>query len=412
MASHNKPGRFRKLRDLLSSTTRRVMAFVVAVGAVAGAISGVKALLPPSPGPIPTPETLVARFGSVSAYPEISLEQYDASAGSGGVVKGSPKPAKTSAVTYLLAADTMIAATGSTAGLQATSGTSASASTKTLSIPAAPTGRTSPPPTTLAIEKLRETSTERKYPIRSGGKIPTTTPAIPYPQQRSVPTAARVASPSRQSFHHVAGALVTEGAGAPKSKVAAVLDALSSADTSESEVSSANPEGTESTTTTESEAPGSGTSSQPVLPALSKACLSSCGENQEIENALTYDPNPVKAAEAVAALFNDSRGEIVDKRLYPIGAMVSYTLELDGFAHSKETLEWSLLAAASGRALPRRWWRDVIVAHIEPTVNHESISGTFWVPVPPKRSDYVVHLVLLNADGVAYASSDSRPNFH
>jgi hypothetical protein len=145
---------------------------------------------------------------------------------------------------------------------------------------------------------------------------------------------------------------------------------------------------------------------------LPKECQSTCGATQEIEKALTYDPNPVKAAEAVAAVFNDSRAEIVGRRLYPIGAMISYTVNLDGFAHRRATLEWSLLRQGKKRRLPKRWWHDVIVAHVEPTVNHESLSGTFWVPVPPERGDYLVHLALLDANGVSHASSDSQPAFH
>ncbi|HEY3960157.1 MAG TPA: hypothetical protein VGL68_06570 [Solirubrobacteraceae bacterium] len=361
MAPRKKTEILRKARGLLSIIPRRIMAFVVAVGVVVTAIGGVKALLP---SPIPEPPREAA-FSSISAYPEITLQHYDANAGPGNVVTGSPARVETGTVTYLLAADT----------------------SKTSIAPVSPTNKVTPPPPTIAIENLRKESVERKYPSRPGGKIPTVKLAVPYPQERPVRVAPSVASPPRQAFHHVAGALVTEGAGVSKRDVAAVIKTLP-------RVSASEPGGS------------------PVLPAVSETCHAQCGEIQEIAHAATYDQDPIKAAEAVAAVFNDSRGERVGKRIYPIGAMISYTLKLDGFAHSKETLEWSLLAASSGRTLPRPWWRDVVVSHVEPTVNHETLSGTFWVPVPPERGDYMVHLTLLDAKGISYASSDSRPDFH
>ncbi|HXP36989.1 MAG TPA: hypothetical protein VN817_04410, partial [Solirubrobacteraceae bacterium] len=221
----------------------------------------------------------------------------------------------------------------------------------------------------------------------------------------------------------VEGAVLSEGAGVSKREVSQVLGLLEHAPTSAPTAGSAPgeaPAGTQSTSTpatsaappTESAASSAtaGASAQVVLPSRCHSTV--CGATQEIERALTYDPNPVKAAQAVAAVFDDSRAEIVGKRLYPIGAMVTYNVSLEGFAGREATLEWSLIGKANRRPLPRPWWRNIVVAHIKPAVNDESLDGTFWVPVPPEHGDYLVHLVLLDGNGVAHASSDSTPAFH
>jgi len=128
-----------------------------------------------------------------------------------------------------------------------------------------------------------------------------------------------------------------------------------------------------------------------------------------VDKELSYDPNPIKAAQAVAAIFTNSRAEVVGHRLYPVGALISYTVKLDGFAGSQATLKWSLWSMTSRQPLPRSWWRDVIAAQIRPSVPDESISGKFWVPMPPRRGDYVVQVVLTNSEGIANATSDSAP---
>lgn len=257
-----------------------------------------------------------------------------------------------------------------------------------------------------------------------GGRIVTTKSVVPFPVQTHTVPETPSASPPKQTFHQVAGARVTNGTGASQSTVNAVLGALSNIGTTETETPSQGAEGEGSSTTSTTTTPPptskqekSGAPLPEPIPVprqvvLPKSCSSLCGATQEIDKALTYDPNPVTAAEAVAAIFNDSRAEVVGRRLYPIGAMVSYTINLDGFAHKKATLEWSLFATGGRRPPPKPWWRDVVVAHIEPVVSHESLAGTFWVPVPPERGDYVVHLVLLDSSGTPHASVDSKPDFH
>ncbi len=131
-----------------------------------------------------------------------------------------------------------------------------------------------------------------------------------------------------------------------------------------------------------------------------------------VDKELTYDASPVKAAQAVAAIFANSRAEVAGHHLYPLGARISYTVKLDGFAGSEAALKWSLWSTAGRQPLPRNWWRDVTAALIKPSVNHESISGTFWVPMPPRHGDYVVQVTLTDRNGLAHAGGESTPPIH
>lgn len=433
-------GRWTSLKGFLFGTRRRIVGFAAAVGTVASAIGGVYALLPKPR------ETLDASFSGVTAYPEVSLEQYDQRSSASNVVEGAPQPAAGARVYYRLAADTTASPATSTAS-EAT-GPPAITSTGTEALtPASPSAPPSgslggspstPPPGSKVPPGSGNTPQEnpakppaqkakRRRRLRHpGARITTTAPDVPYPTQIQPAPATSSSTPTPQApARAVQGARVTEGTGASKGNVTAVLKALSHIGAPQAEAPSGG-EGqapgapaptTAPTTTAPAPAPPPGTPVPKAQSGLARIvlphkCRSSCGATQEIDQALTYDPNPVKAAEAVAAVFSNSRAEVVGRRLYPIGAEISYTVNLDGFAHSKAILEWSLVSRASGRPLAKPWWRNVVVAHIEPTVSRESLSGRFWVPVPPQRGDYLVHLVLLDANGVPHAAGDSAPTFH
>jgi hypothetical protein len=273
----------------------------------------------------------------------------------------------------------------------------------------------------------------RKGAKRPGGKVALGSSSAPYPQEtQAAPSPQSVAAPPpAPSLHPVTGALVSEGAGVSHGSVAAVAALLAAKPAEPAAGRSPSVEASTQTTTVESaQAPLATptTSAAPTLPAapasravgtqathivLPSRCSSrTCGATQEIERALTYDPNPVKAAEAVAAIFNDSRAEVVGRNLYPLGAEVTYNVTLKGFAHSTATIAWSLVGKADKRPLARPWWRDIVVAHVTPTVNEESLDGSFWVPMPPEHGDYLVKLYLLDSRGVPHATSYSEPTFH
>jgi hypothetical protein len=425
-----------------------VLALAAAVGTITGAIAGVLALLPNPPEPVS-----LASFSGVTAYPEISLEQYDARERS--TIVATSHTASTGVIAYSLAADTTSlptstshakanqaveptgTGTGTGTGTAPTDTTSTSSTTEIPSstTPGTPTHTTPKTPKTPKTEPVEpppkppEPRPKRKGqpvaiaplkgPVRAGGRIKRRSASTPYPQEEPVAAKATVtASPPPQSLHPVEGALLGEGAGVSKGEVSQVLGLLEHAPTGVPTTGSAGGEAEAGTQPTATPTPTEKSTSSPTPAAsaqvvLSPRCHSTvCGATQEIERALTADPNPVKAAQAVAAVFDDSRAEVVGKRLYPIGAMVTYNVSLQGFANQELTLEWSLIGKANRRPLPRPWWRNIVVAHIKPAVNSESLDGTFWVPIPPEHGDYLVHLVLLDSNGVAHAASDSAPTFH
>ncbi len=427
-----------RLSQLLSTTTRRVLALAGAVGVVTGAVAGVLALLPK---PKPKPDVHVASFAGVMATPEVSLEQYDVRASS--TVVGGTRTASVGhtlqigGVSYRLAADTTTPATGpeGEAGNTGTTGTTPAATTNTGEEPAVeptvthttttpattpakstPATQPTPPPRAPGGRVPGHRPTPRRVVKRRGARITQSSPAVPYPQEQSEQAQQAVTTPPAQPLHPVAGALVSEGAGVSHESVATVASLLSAKGAEAPEpVAGTSPGGeaatsTPTTPTTGAEPSASEPARHVVLPGRCGA--GTCGATQEIEKALTYDPNPVKAAQAVSAIFNDSRAEVVGRNLYPLGAEVSFNVSLKGYAGEDLTVAWTLVGRADKRALARPWWRDIVVAHVKSTVDEESLPGSFWVPMPPERGDYLVKVVLLDPGGNALAVAYSAPAFH
>lgn len=396
MTSQRTSARKQRVADALSTTPRRVLAAFAAVATITGAIAGVIALLPKSN------DTLTASVEALSARPEVSLEQYDVRAGS--PIDGTAQASTgIRAISYRLAAYTSRSRSRTPAApsepehAEGSFTGHASESGQLSRTPSRTTSTNGPEDVTSGGEESKDTSAGSTSPHakRTGGKITREPLGGSYPKE--VPEAFlagqgadRHGAPAAESQRRVEGAVVSEGEGKTTVDVGEVAGLIASGKAGEAPVHEA-------------------AAARIVLP---RSCQTgSCGATQEIERALTYDPNPVKAAQAVAAVFKNSRSEVVGKRLYPVGAMVSYTVNLQGFAHKHATLQWSLTGGARKHPLPRPWWHDVVVAQIEPTVNNETLSGSFWVPMPPARGNYEVHLIVLDDRGIQHCERDTAP-FH
>lgn len=384
MTSQRTSARKQRFAEALSTTPRRVLAAFAAIGTITGAIAGVIALLPKSP------DTLTASVEALSARPEVRLEEYDERAGS--PIDGTAHASRgIRTISYRLAADV------------ATSSSATPAQSEAERAEGPSTGEHASEAEGLSSEPSRTTSTNGSEGSASGGEGSTdagdgsTTPHAKraggeitlkplggsYPKEVSdASLAERDAPPAPEAQRKVEGAVVSEGEGKVPVDVAKVAIRA------------------------EGEAPA-GDGVRVVLP---RSCRTgSCGATQEIERAMTFDPNPIRAAQAVRAVFKNSRAERVGKSLYPLGAMVSYTVNLRGFAHKHPELRWALTGGARKHRLPRPWWHDVVVARIEPTVNDETLSGTFWVPLPPAHGRYQVHLIVLDEHEVEHGWRDSAP---
>jgi len=147
--------------------------------------------------------------------------------------------------------------------------------------------------------------------------------------------------------------------------------------------------------------------------ALPRECESSTcpATTTLIEDELAYHHDPAVAARYVARAFADSRGRVIDHKLHPIGAAVNYTIDLVGFAHQEAILVWSLWPAGGDQPLLRTWLRNVIAREVTPGRENETFSGLFWVPLPPRRGEYAVHLTLYTRDHVEHGEMATEPPF-
>jgi hypothetical protein len=200
---------------------------------------------------------------------------------------------------------------------------------------------------------------------------------------------------SSAPFKETEGVLARDGNGTDPEEEKAVVEDMSEIELTAEELTAKSPEGESATV------------------AVPDACNSPpCAMTPMIDSALTYDSDPVKAAHAVAAAFADSRGRVVEGKLYPSGVAVSYTIDLAGFADREAILEWSLWSQSDGRPLPKSWLRNVIAKEVKPKADDESFSSQFWIPSPPSRGDYVVHLAVYDSDHVERGEVETAPPFH
>lgn len=352
----------RYVKWFLSNTTR----LVLTIGAFAGAVAAVIALLPKSA------DTFEASFTNVTAEPGVSLEHYDVElVGEGDrSLRRSRSSASMPVAVYRLAAD--IAAPPGLAGADA----------EAEGEPAEESSTTSTETTSAASEAPGETSS-----TSSSASNASTSGTL---SSTSSTETASSSSPPPASATPIDGAQVAEGTGAPEAERHSVIRRLE----------------------------------RTSLPSA-KGCLSPCetrwlggthhspnGLNAFIDHELVYH-DPIMAAHALAARFASCRLKVEGHRQSPLGAMVTYNLTLSGFAGRWLTVLWSLESTTSGQQVPRCWWREVNAEQIKPTVDHRSFSGEFWVPMPNEPGDYRIHLVLTDREGsTEYVSKSSEPTIH
>jgi hypothetical protein len=372
-----------RIKRFLSNTT----SLVVGIGALAGAVAAVIALLPK-----PT-ETFEVSFGSVTAEPGVSLEHYEATATS---LQGSPSPAPAGIVVYRLAADRTVSppvsATVASGEDKTSSEPTDTSTTSVTTVPPPPittttsTGKTiTTPPSTTTTGKTIPSTSSTPTSTTGGGTSSTGTPSSP-------------ALPSPSSVHSIGGADVAEGTGAPEAEGSAVVKALEATPVPSSAERPSEP----------SEA----CSSPCEIRWLGATHGSSSGLNAIVEHELIYN-NPTRAAQALAARFANCQAKIEGHRLSPVGAVITYNLTLDGFAGRWETVSWSLESIKNGQEVPKCWWQGVRAEQIKPTVDHKSFTGEFWVPMPRRYGDYRVHVVLSGSgSGMTYQSKNSVPPLH
>jgi hypothetical protein len=385
MSAKQKRGVIDKATNFLSNTRNLIMAIATLVIAVAGAVAAILALVSGgTPPPIPEPE---ARFSGVRAYPDVGLNQFVVRSEEGEAPARPATPVKTGAIVYRLLADTAGTSTSphGSVGARIEHGTGASRAQVVAVLDALPTSSQSTHGT-----RPGEASTQ-------GGETGTQTGTTPAPS-----TATETATTT--SAVTTTGPTTTGVAPSATQTTEPLI--YDQAPTTTSTETAAR------TTSAGTRTPTAATRPGPEIVIPDSCRIAFCGATEEIDKALTDSPDAATAAAAVAELFRDSRAEILDHKLYPVGMAVAYSLKLIGWAHRRATLKWSLWSEGQNQALPRPWWRNITVAQITPTSNQEPLNGEFWVPIPPNHGNYFIHLKLYDAKGKARADSDSLPLVH
>jgi hypothetical protein len=138
--------------------------------------------------------------------------------------------------------------------------------------------------------------------------------------------------------------------------------------------------------------------------ALPDRCRHSCAISSAIAKTLSeYAANSDQAARQLASIFRDSRQGVFDHKRQPLGVTVNYAVDFAGYQGRLLIVSWSLCSAATGRPLPREWWRNLVAEQIKPTSNKAKILGSFWAPVPLARGHYYFRLrVFDRGSEVAY----------
>ncbi|HEY2537070.1 MAG TPA: hypothetical protein VGI24_08830 [Solirubrobacteraceae bacterium] len=374
----------KRIKRLIGETNNVILgvgALATAVVAVVGAVRLFQ--------PDPPPAGILADIEGVSVETNVGLEEFiDREQTADVRVPGSGVLAPAG---YTFAAYT--AADGAT---EPATETGSSPSTST---PASTPEHTTTPSTTPHSEthkRQSERATEQGHTSESeGGDSGTqtsthvfkrtkvtesTTPENTAAEGSSGPSGVPFVKPpaAKTPFKSEGNAKTLSGTGAPTSEVEGVLAEATTASSEEA-------------TTAEGK-----TAARIALP---QHCGSSCPAGPIVEQVLADNKSPAQAARKVAAVFRNSRARYYDHELHPLGADVEYTLKLTGFVHNDAILEWTLWSQSEHHPLPHSWWQKVIVKQVKPSRYEETVSGTFWAPLPPKPGNYVFHLAVYDEQG-------------
>jgi len=95
-------------------------------------------------------------------------------------------------------------------------------------------------------------------------------------------------------------------------------------------------------------------------------------------------------------------------KLAPIGVVVNFSAEIEGYKGKKSTVRWSLFDAREDTRMPQDWLRDREAMKLVPVAGSDNGSEAIWVPLPRKRGPYFIRLELFDDDGERLAMADSK----
>jgi len=95
-------------------------------------------------------------------------------------------------------------------------------------------------------------------------------------------------------------------------------------------------------------------------------------------------------------------------KLAPLGVVVNFTVEVEGYKGKRTPLRWSLFDAGTRARMPQEWLRDREAIKFVPEASVDRASSEVWVPLPRERGRYYVRLELFDDKGGRLDFADSE----
>jgi hypothetical protein len=96
------------------------------------------------------------------------------------------------------------------------------------------------------------------------------------------------------------------------------------------------------------------------------------------------------------------------QKLSPLGVVVNFRAEIEGFRGKRSVVRWSLFDARQGTRMPQPWLRNRRALTLIPEAGKDGGTPAVWVPLPRKRGPYFVRLELLDDRGTRLAKADTE----
>ena len=95
-------------------------------------------------------------------------------------------------------------------------------------------------------------------------------------------------------------------------------------------------------------------------------------------------------------------------KLSPLGVVVNFRAEIEGFRGKRSVVRWSLFDARERTRMPQPWLRNRRALTLIPEAGKDGGTPAVWVPLPRKRGPYFVRLELLDDRGTRLAKADTE----
>ena len=121
------------------------------------------------------------------------------------------------------------------------------------------------------------------------------------------------------------------------------------------------------------------------------------------------DAPPQEVRQVLASSRLELSNSTGDKRkLSPLGVVVNFRAEIEGFRGKRSVVRWSLFDARARTRMPQPWLRNRRALTLIPEAGKDGGTPAVWVPLPRKRGPYFVRLELLDDRGTRLAKADTE----